>query len=293
MKLFIALAVVINASSLENLYDQLVAGVITRDQFLREYSKIAPEEDMATKTCRALVEGFNKKMDIDPDYQLTEAEETLYNDCLGSLPSEDSNLRGIDLLTIQDPWQTKLNTISEYGCWCHLYNSMATGHGAAVNRIDGLCKNLHHGYECIKMDAEDENDSGCDPFTMTVYAAWGVNLPQAKQESLCQFLNDTPCGVRTCMVEVRFFSEMAMLAIDPTHTFSLAPTHIEAGGDFDWVSQCTITPGQHEKECCGLYPYRAPFNASNGKSCCNNKTKYDTLRQCCNDDGEVQVYGSC
>lgn len=47
-----------------------------------------------------------------------------------------------------------LNKINRYGCWCYLDFDHGRGHGPPVNKIDEICKALHHGYTCIMMDTE-------------------------------------------------------------------------------------------------------------------------------------------
>ena len=42
-----------------------------------------------------------------------------------------------------------LTSINEYGCWCYFDGKYGKGKGEPIDELDGFCKTLQHGYECI------------------------------------------------------------------------------------------------------------------------------------------------
>ena len=57
---------------------------------------------------------------------------------------------------ITDFTSSLLQNINNYGCWCYFdADKIGKGRSQPMNEVDQLCRNLHYGYECAKIDEED------------------------------------------------------------------------------------------------------------------------------------------
>merc|ERR1739848_524372 len=76
---------------------------------------------------------------------------TVLNFANGGERSGDRNLLNSD----------NLRNLDEYGCWCYFGSDLGQpgvgpGKGEPVDPVDFACRTLHHGYDCIVKDIEDE-----------------------------------------------------------------------------------------------------------------------------------------
>ena len=98
--------------------------------------------------------------------------------------------------------------LSEYGCWCYFEDMVGRGSGLPVDKVDQMCKDLQHGYECIMMDSVEDGQA-CIPWDTPYESAFGQGFAsklggmsmQSLQEE-CR-INNPPdsCAEWTCMVE--------------------------------------------------------------------------------------------
>lgn len=187
-------------------------------------------------------------------------------------------------VTMQPVW--------EYGCWCYFQADHGRGRGLVQNEVDGICQVLHHGYTCIKMDAQTDPDMlGCDPFGHT------YNLQQTlgneNQELEMQCITSNPgdkCAQAICLVEAKFILNFIQIGTTPGFVFDASLKHslgifdpdtcvVGANGGSNWV----------DDQCCGNYPTRFPFKSKDGaRACCGHRTYSVALQQCCL-DGTVNV----
>lgn len=183
-----------------------------------------------------------------------------------------------------------LGKIWGYGCWCYFQDEHGQGAGEPQNEVDQHCQSLHHGYSCVKIDAQFEMTEKCDKpwsleYNIIPLTAWmfGGNSDRDMFAD-CQALNpDNNCAARTCAVE-SFFTLNLIGEFLSQKPFDESLKH---GQDtFDPAVSCPRKYGadQSPLECCGPYPPRFPYKTKDGqRGCCGDKT-YDTqLQECCAD----------
>lgn len=199
--------------------------------------------------------------------------------------------RNIDPLSQADPVSASMSALSGYGCWCNMASSFHVGHGKVQNELDENCRKTHLGYDCIRKDAaavgstcETDTDeyrvvtafttSGVDYLCQAVNMAFYAHLPVEKRH----------CAVRLCKVESRFLSWF--LTNFFRIRFDAQYIHDTYSGQFDFDSECVQVPGDVEKECCGLYPLRFPYNTDH-QECCEHTTSRGSTQY------SVVPYGTC
>jgi len=181
-----------------------------------------------------------------------------------------------------------LALIENYGCWCYFQENHGKGAGEAQNGVDGHCQSLHHGYTCVKIDAEFEGEK-CDKpwesnYQVISLTAWmfGANTGGDLYAD-CQELNpDSECEARTCAVESLFTLNLLgdFLSGKP---FDSTLKH---DNGFDVAANCPRKIGSDNSplECCGEYPPRFPYKTKDGqRGCCFDKTYDVELQECCMD----------
>jgi len=218
-----------------------------------------------------------------------------------------------------------LKNLWNYGCWCRFEEMHGTGMGAPVNKMDEVCRTLHHGYTCMQHD-----DGECAPFGQKYRSV--VHSAESKDTMVIDCASKNPtgdeCNHRACAVESWFVLEILRLyfkekyAFDPAfmastgwdasecpgsaastaapYTAPFAPAGGNGNGngsnkpsgsaDTDDEDEVVQYSG-YERQCCGDYPTRFPFNALNGgRSCCKDVTYNPFMMTCC--DSNV-VVGEC
>lgn len=183
---------------------------------------------------------------------------------------------------IADMMGPSLSVIDGYGCWCYFQTEdFGKGKGKPASEVDAYCKTLMDGYECCKVDAEEENaNETCIP--------WEVDYATGAQGSLDAIVSDCAlrnagdnCAIRTCIVEGWFVNNIFQaffggFAIDTT---------LQHTNGFEPKTQCPTSNGmKSEKSCCGIYPYRHTYKTyGGGRACCGSKTYDVSILTCCAD----------
>lgn len=224
-----------------------------------------------------------------------------------------------------------LAAINPYGCWCNFENMPSPFGGQPVNEIDEACRVLQEGYRCIQLDHENTCDStsaGYEAPPRYMGIRDKVTLVN-KIHSHCARVNvDDPCNYKLCTVEAYFINTLFMYMmsgkrIDLTASHKMGFNAEEmcvkktsvitnpfgsGDGDSDILDAIIGNggspgspkspkdqPSQPKDHCCGVYPIRAPYNASEekSKSCCNGEHIFNTFTHQCCDDGSLVVLGGC
>lgn len=180
------------------------------------------------------------------------------------------------------------SVINNYGCWCFRGENWPgapdpTGFVDAVDVYDDACKAHHQGFDCITLDAEEEEES-CIP-NQTNYHLLVKQLANGDFTLECADQEwDNWCKRRVCLVDIRLIARSAKLkeqGIEPDYEqYGHEGYHNDVGA-FD-TSVCKVErqpkgngTGGHDKRkikrvCCGDYPYRIWYDENNerGISCC-------------------------
>lgn len=189
----------------------------------------------------------------------------------------------------------KFNQIEDYGCWCHFAGNWQKGKGKPQDIYDHECRDFVRGYDCIYMDAEEDNHS-CVPWETQYFEPMNIVYDDTDQRLIddCTTPNslfgsqaEKDCRVRTCLVESFFQRTLAQL--EEANTPTNPALKLENGFNFDSV--CAVAAsGPLEKQCCGEYPTRFPFRPKGGDyKCCQNKKAYNSFMFECCDDGSVAM----
>lgn len=113
--------------------------------------------------------------------------------------------------------------ISSYGCWCNFKaqnnNHQVISQAPALDQFDELCRTLHHGYNCGKIEGgkkikKTSEVEECDPSTVSYKS--GLNIedlymigmfgdPVEIMKDNCRSNNKkNPCAYKACVVEGNF-----------------------------------------------------------------------------------------
>jgi len=172
-----------------------------------------------------------------------------------------------------------------YGCWCFFEEER--GRGQPVDEWDRQCKVLQDGYECIRLDAEEQNLE-CDVWQTTYNSAVGsgglstMSMEQLRSECDASNIGDT-CGSWICRVEGWFLQNILQMYFAQGSQPDVASFSHKNG--FEPATGCVVTKGPaSEKSCCGDYPERFPFKTQGGnRQCCNGRTYNSQMLSCCED----------
>merc|ERR1712226_550417 len=175
-----------------------------------------------------------------------------------------------------------LTVINGYGCWCYFDDdSYGKGKGKPVAEVDAYCKTLMEGYECARLDSEEENaDEPCIPWEVDYATGAQGNLDAIVSDCALRNVDDN-CAIRACIVEGWFVNNIFQaffggFAID---------TSLQHDNGFSVKDQCPTNQGmKSEKSCCGVYPYRHSYKTyGGGRACCGSKTYDVSISTCCAD----------
>lgn len=287
-------------------------------QMLRELSLTNPTlDDVSAKEVIITIvniTGMQFSTEIYEQYGITEED-------LPSIIDASPRMSGISDSTLDTTTGDPSRILHGYGCWCRFGNNNAKGKGKAVDEIDTLCKQLHQSYECLRMDILAEDGAFCDPKTveydydMVNYIMATNEVPAPTLRENCQAKNPNDrCASQTCELELGMLMDFAKgknnmvgaLPISVNADF----THKKYGGPFSVEDNCGFTgiapgylasgdpsggfnafgdpkpvPDPVDKECCGTFPKRFPFNTLGGdRQCCNGRTYNQAAGfQCCAD----------
>lgn len=153
-----------------------------------------------------------------------------------------------------------LEYYNEYGCWCYFYDNYQRGHGAPKTEMDTACKVLQDGYKCIEMDAE-ASGIPC-PHQQTSYQTGGHFLMGGN----CDETVYGSCQWQVCQVEMMFIQtvfQISKYSVDQEQY----PFYKHSTGSWD-KSECNRSgSADFELQCCGIYPFRWPYNILYNECC--------------------------
>ena len=141
-------------------------------------------------------------------------------------------------------------------------------------------------YKCAALDADNE-DQNCEASTVSYVLP--IGQPPQDDDSFytaCQSVNNgLKCATRACSCETFFISR----ALNLFFTGVPVPPTAKHSEGFDPNTECRSGNGQDgQRECCGYYPNRFPFNWETGRRCCFEKVYDSGQYQCCA-GGEVKT----
>merc|ERR1712176_289085 len=105
---------------------------------------------------------------------------------------------------------------------------------------------------------------------------WRIRV---KRFIACQKANKgRKCRIRACSCEVWFMKKITEIFAQDNFSFESQYKH-EYGFSYD---QCEPTNGiEGQRECCGYYPIRYPYNYEIGKRCCYTNVYSMDTHKCC------------
>ena len=194
--------------------------------------------------------------------------------------------------TAFDGQMLMLSAAVSYGCWCDLGNQLKrSSNGDPVNDLDSACRDLHHNYNCIKIE-----DPTCNPRTLNA-AAGEYSLPISALsplvtvEAQCAGYNiGDSCAYNTCVAEAYFLRQTVAPVyagnLDWTIMWNNSTLQHSPEGSFDYEGTCGVSTGGvsgscppegcnppssdiHEKQCCGAFPTKVAF-FTHRAMCCND-----------------------
>lgn len=193
--------------------------------------------------------------------------------------------------------EQQVELIDNYGCWCYFYDNHGPGKAEPQDEIDKVCKALHHGYDCMMIDAEQESNStpgdssddyNCGKPWDIVYNRVNPTFKTAEQ-IFADCITANPgnkCAQRACIIETQF-----ILSITDLYWWKQIQPKAELhhGNGFDPAAVCVPPPGLPPSpvSCCGEYPFRFAYKTLDGdRGCCNGRTYMATINSCC--DNEIK-----
>lgn len=176
--------------------------------------------------------------------------------------------------------------------------------------MDEICRELHQGYECAKLDTQLEGNQSCNkPWTNEYDSTVGGDDADSIRAG-CLADNSDNCQFRVCSVEGNFIHNLLHFFIIEGGQINFDHSHSNGfdvlgrcRGKLPWTTTTTTTtestttvdgdggdgsnddPDLPDKICCGQYPVRFPFKRNGGdRSCCGQKTYNTHLLMCCEND---------
>jgi len=210
--------------------------------------------------------------------------------------STDSSERNLNCASATCDVPINLRGVWGYGCWCYFGDDLTQGRGNPVNPHDSACERMQQCLRCSRMDGVN-GGYNCDPKTQLYSAAFFPITSTTSVGSGCSAQNPGDlCGAHICTCEMEFLNELLELiwtgyVYDPSFTHPNNPS----GGTFDADANCPINnPGDTDTECCGVYPYRYPYNIFE-RECCNvaNSSYSPFEYQCCSTGLQLISDGPC
>jgi hypothetical protein len=197
--------------------------------------------------------------------------------------------------------KTDMGLLDEYGCWCYFQMDVGRGQGEPVDEIDGFCRTLHKGYECIIMD-HDDLGTPCVPWEEENNSAFGsgvvpfgLTMENLIDECDAQNPEVDGCARKVCKVEGWFVMQYFSYAIfgglitrSHQHENSFDTSVCLRAAQDDIMT--TAGPGSdgeyqgaQQIECCGIYPIRWPYHHKPHRQCCITSTYNPYIKTCCAD----------
>ena len=184
-----------------------------------------------------------------------------------------------------------LDKLNGSRCWCSFdASTIFKGRSVPLDAFDEACKDLVHGYKCIKQQSEMEGKT-CEPgesdYNILVSGKVLVTDPQ-KAFSKCEKFEDA-CSRNSCKIELHFI----MNVVDAIHNGVDPANFSHTDDDFDFDSFCPRPKSAslarlkqiHEGDtfrCCGDYPRVRTYQHKDGQmQCCGSKVYDSTVNKCC------------
>lgn len=174
---------------------------------------------------------------------------------------------------------TVINMLDGYGCWCYFSGEMVgKGHGEPQDVLDEECQTLVNGYACARIDS---NDRRCVPWDIDYREVIG----QPNREKVCHEVNPAnSCAAFACIAESNFVVNI----VRAFFSSGRISQEIRHSNGFDVTAECNARTGgddrYEERNCCGVWPDRFPFQTRKGsRACCGSKTYDTTIYECCSD----------
>lgn len=198
--------------------------------------------------------------------------------------------RALNLVLLSD-----FNDIDDYGCWCHFGENFRKSRGVPQDIFDLHCRDVIRGYNCIYLDAQEENSS-CVPFEEPYLEPINILSTDTNQRLRDDCVNQNTglsnenCKIRTCLVESLFIRDLAIL--EQANVVPDPNLRLENGFNHDAV--CDLyNDGFQNRACCGEYPFRFPYQQDGKFECCNNNEIFNSIVKECCDDFTVKLLGQC
>lgn len=187
-----------------------------------------------------------------------------------------------------------LDKLNNSRCWCSFDPAtMFKGRSQPLDEFDEACKDLVHGYKCIKQRIEMQGET-CDPwsadYNIMVSGKVLVGDPEKAFRKCDKYEDD--CRKNTCKVELHFI----MSLVEAIHNEVDIQTFNHLNPDFVYDDACPrpAYPPNHEVtrlkdfhtgdnfRCCGDFPRVRTYQYRNGDNqCCGSKVYDQTVKKCC------------
>jgi hypothetical protein len=192
----------------------------------------------------------------------------------------------------EDPYKLANSLIKEYGCFCYPEGQKTVGskfnyHGAAVDEVDELCRNLFFKQKCFPIDSENGFYDGINCETdnrFRWYMDNDTNLPVCGDRQDPNYYARKPCKMNNCELEREFVIKVAELY---QNGYQANPDYKKMD-DASYQAACPAVQG-------------TPTGKSRDLQCCgtgNARRTYDSvIKECCLDtngkETGVKIIGNC
>ena len=187
-----------------------------------------------------------------------------------------------------------LDAIWQYGCFCNFGTEWQKSHGQPMNEIDSICKRLYQCYKCATIDGRQEGNE-CNPATQQYSVPVIRDVNTDGSYVACNQMNTNDlCKIRTCCCDLNFAKDL----LEFFFSGQILDPDLKHSNGFSMDESCPTCSGpwckQGEKQCCGDYPERYPYNTKNGdRACCWTKTYNTNKLQCCENTFVKKLTQSC
>jgi len=217
----------------------------------------------------------------------------------------------------ENQFALSLEPVQNYGCWCYsLKEHTNKGKSKPQDELDALCKKLAEGYECARIDAENEGLE-CSAWEEEYVGADGRRQQCSElktEEDVAgippEFLANlgisvvSKCKKQACLIEQNFVEEVADLFLDefqsPIDPRQESLKHENFDIEATCISKdCVGSFCSNDKQCCGEVPNRRTYKpvseSGEDRKCCGNVVYLNAMHQCCESDGDLEVVpiGTC
>lgn len=181
-----------------------------------------------------------------------------------------------------------IKRVNNYGChcWARTKHEHLSGKGKPLDELDGTCHSLRQCHKCINIEydeAEGAHEDGCDPVT-TKYKAKLARLKDGSLEISCtntmnkKGTNNGDCKRSLCECDKQFAEDFAKQFA----AWDESLWNLEEQGKYEEMCESSmrsagvdrLMSGSGPDQCCGLYPFKKPFNSAT-HSCVDGQVTND------------------